>query len=567
MLTLDYTTYFDNSELVTTLNTFVNTFPALATLQSIGKSFAGNDIWLVTLTNTETGPPRSKPALWLDGNIHATEVTGCMAALHVIDTLLNGYGSVEECTRLLDTTTLYVVPRVNPDGADRALHTPYQLRSSIRPYPFPERKDGLYPEDIDQNGVIVTMRIQDPNGDWRVSEQDARVMVKRRPDEFGGTYYRILPEGMIQNYDGVNIKLSPSLEGLDINRNFPGSWRPENEQFGAGPFPTSEPEIRAIVEFLTSHPEIHSAITYHTFSGVLLRPHSAQSDEAFDLHDLAVYKAIGQRGTELTGYPNVAVFHDFRYHPKEVISGVFDDWAYDHLGMFAWTVEHWDMVGEAGIKERKFIEWFKDHPEEDDLKLMRWNDDHAAGQAFLDWTPFDHPQLGPVEIGGWHPMYAFRNPPHAFLPETCEKSTRFVLFHASIAPLLSVQTFEAEHLGDHLYRLQAVIQNNGFLPTYGSRQAKQRKACFPLSVRLDLPDGAQIKQGEQRQDLDHLEGRSARLEHMSSGATNDRTKVEWVVYVPQAGSITVTVEGGRGGTATAALTPQPAATTNDDLWQ
>ena len=67
--------------------------------------------------------------------------------------------------------------------------------------------------------------------------------------------------------------------------------------------------------------------------------------------DLRIFKAIGDKGTELTGYPNISVFHDFKYHPKEVITGVFDDWMYDHLGVYAWTVEIWSPQRQAGLTE------------------------------------------------------------------------------------------------------------------------------------------------------------------------------------------------------------------------
>lgn len=555
MLSVDYARYYHVAELVETLEAFQSEYSHLMTLESIGKSYEGRDLWLATLTNRNTGTPTEKPSFWVDANIHATEITGAMAALHLIDTLLTGHGVDDQCTRLLDTTTFYILPRFNPDGAERAMTTPYGVRSSVRRYPHPERKDGLYPEDINGDGIILQMRLRDVNGDWRVSDHDPRVMVRRHPDEIGGTYYRLLPEGLIQNYDGVNIKMSPALEGLDINRNFPMEWRPEAEQYGAGPYPASEPEIRAVVQFISEHPEIHGALTYHTFSGVLLRPYGDRADDTINLHDLDVFKLLGRRGTELTGYPNVSVYHDFRYHPKEVITGVFDDWVYDHFGMFAWTVEFWDMVGEAGIKERKFIEWFKDHPEEDDLKLIKWNDEQANGEAFVSWQSFDHPQLGQLEIGGWNPMYAFRNPPPSKLLDTIKPVTQFALAHASIAPLLRVATFTAEPLGEGLYRLRAVVQNEGYLPTYGSIKGKERRACRPLEAQIRLPEGGTLEIGEAKHEIDHLEGRSARTGFLtfSNGATTDRTKLEWVVRVPAGGEISIIVQGGRGGTARASL--------------
>jgi hypothetical protein len=130
-------------------------------------------------------------------------------------------------------------------------------------------------------------------------------------------------------------------EGLDLNRNYPANWRQEHEQQGAGPYPASEPEVGAAVAFISAHRNIVGGVAFHTYSGVLLRPYSHKADDTLPPEDLWTYQKIGERGTALTGYPNISVFHDFRYHPKEVITGAFDDWMYDHLGVFAWTVEIW----------------------------------------------------------------------------------------------------------------------------------------------------------------------------------------------------------------------------------
>ena len=99
-----------------------------------------------------------------------------------------------------------------------------------------------------------------------------------------------------------------------------------------------------------------------------------------------MFKLIGERGTAFTGYPCVSVFHGFRYQPKEVLHGGMDDYVYDHYGWFGFTTELWDITAEAGIEQpRDFIGWSKWHPEEDDVKLMKWNDDVLEGEGFVNW--------------------------------------------------------------------------------------------------------------------------------------------------------------------------------------
>ena len=343
--------FYTYDELTELLGQWTEELPNLCSRKSIGKSYEGRDLWVMTLTNQDTGPAEDKPAFWIDGNIHATELTGSAAALYLLNYLLHNYGGDDtvgkQVTQVLDSRAFYILPRVNPDGAELALaDQPKYIRSSVRPYPFDEPQDGFFSEDMDGDGRILLMRIQDPHGAWRVSDEESRLLVLRAPDDLGdaGPYYRLLPEGRIRgDYDGVTFGTAPAEQGLDMNRNFPYEWRPESDQSGAGPFATSEPEIRAMVQFIVDHPNITGGITYHTYGRLLLRPPSIEPDEKLPVEDLRIYKQLGKKGEELTGYKSLAVYHDFRYHPNEVITGVFDDWLYYHLGVFAWTSELWSL--------------------------------------------------------------------------------------------------------------------------------------------------------------------------------------------------------------------------------
>jgi murein tripeptide amidase MpaA len=549
MPSIDFTRYYRYDELTAALKAFAAEYPQLAALSAIGQSYAERDIWCLAITNSATGPADEKPAFWLDGNLHATEVTGTMGALHVIQRLLTGYGTEPGITQLLDQRTFYIVPRINPDGAEQFLTTPHYLRSGVRPYPFTDERDGLYPDDIDGDGLILQMRLVDPDGTWKISGKDPRLMRRRDPDEDGGTYYRLYTEGRIRNYDGYTIKLAPPRQGLDFNRSFPYIWAPDSEEPGAGPYPLSEAETRAVAHFITSHPNISCAITYHTFAGAILRPFSDKPDDQMNIDDLRTYKEIGQRGTQITGYPNVSVYHGFRYNPRGTMHGAFDDWAYDTLGIFAFTVELWDMIGAAGIKDRDFIEWFRDHPEEDDLKLLAWNDQQLGGKGFIDWRPFEHPELGPVEIGGWNERTTFGNPPPQFLLETLVPNTEFVLACGRMGPRLELREFSAAPLGDTSHRIRALLVNSGYLPTYGSKRAHERQATQPIAARLQLPAGAELLTGEGWQELGQLEGRSSKRALWGDDfPTDNMQKIEWVVRAPQGGRLSLVVTSPRGGT-------------------
>jgi murein tripeptide amidase MpaA len=544
--------FYRYDELTEILQGWAGERPELNKLESIGKSFEGRDIWLVTLTNFETGPDLEKPAFLIEANIHAIEVTGATAALHLIDRLLSGYGDDEQVTRLLDTRALYVVPRLNPDGPELALaERPRFIRSSTRPWPLAEEVDGLFEEDLDGDGRILMMRIEDPNGAWKEHPDEPRLVVRREPEDVGGTYYRVLWEGRIRNYDGVTIKIAPPLEGLDLNRNFPMEWAVEAEQYGAGPYPTSEPEIRAMVQAIVDRPNITGHIAYHTFSGVHLRPYSSYSDEHFPTNDLRTYKLLGEKATEITGYPAVSIFHDFKYDPKQTVKGGANDWFYDHLGLYSWTTEFWSPQREAGIEEYEYIDWLRDHRPEDDLKLMWWSDEQLDGQGYVDWYPYEHDQLGPVELGGWDLMYCWANIPPQFLEREIAPHTELAIWHTLISPKLEVRSLDVEPLGESRWLIRLVIENSGWLPTSVTEKAVERKAVRPLEAEITLPEGGKVIGGEKKVEVGQLEGRVHRrslLWWASNDATSDRAKVEWVVEAPAGSAATVEARHQRAGT-------------------
>ncbi len=237
------------------------------------------------------------------------------------------------------------MPRVNPDGAEWALADPPRFRrSSTRPWPWVDahRWPGLHVEDADGDGRVLQMRIADPDGAWIEHPDDARLLVPVAVAgaPVGAARYRVVPEGTVVDHDGFTIPVPSPPEGLDLNRNFPAGWGTGVR--GSGDHPLSEPEIDALVRAIVARPNVCGYNAFHTSGGVLLRPSSTQPDSALPPLDVWAWKQLGEIGTRLTGYPVHAVFEDFTWDKAVTMSGAADDWAYEHLGVYAWTTEFWD---------------------------------------------------------------------------------------------------------------------------------------------------------------------------------------------------------------------------------
>ena len=554
---LDYNRYYRYHALVEALEDLQRAYPNLAKLYSIGKSYEGRDIWCVELTNQATGPSEEKPGFYLDGNTHAGEVTGTMVCLYTIDWLLSNYGIEDQATRLLDTKTIYVLPRICPDGAELYLTTPYTLRSTVHEWVFPHYADpsGLEPQDINGDGHILQMRVRDDvAGDWKISATDPRLMVRRMPDDFGGAYYHVFSEGIIHNYDGFSFSAAPARWGLDMNRNYPINWKPPHIQRGAGPTPLSEPESKAVTEFMLSKKNLAGAIYYHTSGGILLRPNCVEGDEKMIPADLATYIALGVRGEEITGYPCQDIYGVFAGNTAQW--GTFMDLSYEYLGISSFAVELWDLMGRSGIKEKSFSKIMRLSPaeqEEIQMKTLRWNDEVMGGSCFINWTSFNHPQLGEVEIGGWNPKEGRQNPPLPLLAEECEKNMRFSFMHMETLPQLAISGLACEALGNDVWRITGAVENIGFLPSSSSHKAVQNRMTPPVKATIC---GADILQGEAEIEIGHLQGRSAGLgqgPYNQGSPAGSKKKIEWIVKGCAGSAVTITAVSERAGTARACV--------------
>ncbi len=502
--------YLKQAELEAQLHAWAAAFPSLVTLRSIGRSLEGRDLWLL-IVGPE--PDRVRPTAWIDGNMHASEVCGSSVALAIAEDVIRLHlqGSVHRlspavCARLKEVL-FHVVPRVCPDGAEAVLTDGRYVRSNPRDRRPNQQHARWRTCDVDGDGLAQVMRVRDPGGEYVDAPDFPGLLVPRTIDD-EGPFYKVYPEGLIENFDGRHVPSPHFLDDndTDLNRNFPWSWMPEPEQVGAGSYPTSEPESRALVEHASRHPEIFTWLNLHTFGGVFIRPPGHEPDAKMDVEDLAIYRQVGQWGESLTGYPMVSGYEEFLYQPDKPLHGDLTDFAYRQRGALAYVCELWDLFRQLGIARKKpFVDHYTQLTRDDLLSLARWDEARNAGRIFRRWRPTVHPQLGDVEIGGVDPRVGIWNPPFDLLGGVCVQHAQAFLRVAALAPSVSIANVEAVTLeGDHTL-VRVTVRNDGYLGTAGLPSAKKLAFNEPLSLEL-RGDGISTVGGEGRHALGHLEG-------------------------------------------------------------
>ena len=549
-LPIAWNRFYDYDGIVDLCRRLADSRPDLATLDFIGTSVEGRPMPLLTIANPATGPQDAKCAMWIDGNIHGNEVQGAEAAVYLAWLLLERHGELPAITELVDERVFHILPMVNPDGRQwwfDAPNTPHSSRSGKQP--TDNDHDGLFdedgPDDMDGDGELLMMRkrVEPGTGTHRLWPDDTRQLQSVPQDkrvEWGADYVILGQEGFDNDGDGRVNEDGPG--GYDMNRNWPAGWMPGHIQYGAGEFPFSYPETRAIGDFILAHPNIAAVQSFHNAGGMILRgPGNPDRGDYYPGSDRRTYDAIADDGERILPHYRSMIIHADLY----TVHGGFVNWTAEGLGIVSFTNELWN-------SDQYFAS-----SDNDDLGF----DDEAGGtgrRLFFDealhfgetWVApheIEHPDYGTVELSGFRKMTG-RTPPAFMIEEMLHRNAAFCLFHAAQMPKLDGSLEVAPGPGGTAV-VTAEFRNDRWIPTR-TQVSADKGIGRPDLVTITGDDLVVVAggPGADRFDptgFDAVEHEPERLRLDAGIPGHGRVRLRWVVQ--GSGPIRVTLDALKGG--------------------
>lgn len=540
---LPFRDFFTYEELEKFLRRLADSRGDFCRLSSLGASREGREVFLLTITDFKKGDAApdelafDRPAFLIHGNIHAGELAGTHAALFTARQLL----ADAQKSDILKRVVFFIVPRLNPDGAEFVVTKNGHVRSRTdRSELMPNT---LYQEDVDGNGLILQMRQEHPDGGVIADPKDPRLLIGRRADS-KGPFYRTLPEGRIHEWDGTE-QIAIEGRSFDWNRNWAYGWRPEPEQYGAGDFPFSEVEMRHFAEFIHGHRNIFGVLGYHTGPAAVLRPPSTGSAGALDAGDEWMIEDLARIASEKTGFPvyPVVKYHDERGRDIN-LHGHFHDFGYNHLGLYVYEFELGTIFNSAGISTKELLSAAKEEEQEALVrKVLNWWDAKKTREPLFEkWRPFKHPQLGNVEIGGFVISHQI-NPTLSDLRKISAGTYQFTLDHAKRHPSVVIEEPEVTCVGGSVFRIRVRVVNRGEFPTNITNKGVSLRRLRPVRVELRPASRVSLLSKDGHCELGHLPG-------ITGGSI-----LEWFLNAPGKGLnlCEISVYGGTGGNSSICL--------------
>jgi Zinc carboxypeptidase len=554
--------YSNHAQLTVRLTDLSTKNAAIANVKSIGKSRGGRDIWLLTLSK---GNAAKKPALLIVGGIDGSHIAGSELVTQMVEKLTTSVGT-DSIAKLLETKTLYFIPSVNPDAQEQVA-AKVKFERSGNDASTDDDRDGRFNEDpfedLNTDGIISTLRIEDPTGTMIASKDDPRILVKADPAKGETGKYLVISEGLDNDKDGNYNEDGPG--GVNIDKNFTFDY--PIFVAGSGEYATSEPEARALLDFLYTSPNI--------FAVLIFGPNNNLSEATrFDPSKMvtriikgptAKDAAVGEQVSKLY---NATGLKDAPTMPQS--RGNFSQSAYYHAGRFSFSTPGWwpakveaprdssrrggaaptpptntgatpNPAGAmrsgggiaagagrgAGMMGGAAAPAAANAGGVDDATFLKWADKEKITGSFVNWTPIEHPDFAgkKVEIGGIAP-YAKLNPPVSYLTEAAAKHLSFVVGLGKQMPNIEIVNIKTESLGAGLSRVTATVINKGLMPTYADIGDRVR-FVQKMRTEIKLSAGQTIVSGR-------------RLNLRQSLGAGEKEEYSWLV----AGAGTATIEAG-----------------------
>ena len=478
-LDLTWDRWLDHDEIGERMQLMQRTWPEFLTLESIGESYGGREMWLMTINNPRTGAESSKAGMFIEANVHGNEIQGAEVALYTIWYLMENYDSIDEVKRLVDERVFHILPTVNPDGRDYFLDgTGSGARTGH--IPVDSDGDGLTdedgPNDLNGNGVIEQIRKYVPGqGTFRLDPTDSRFMQPVGPGETGD-WELLGSEGIDDDGDGRTNE--DPVGGYDPSRNYGADWQPSYIQGGSMDYPFRLPEARAINDFMVERPNIAGFQSFHNSGGMILRPPGSAWYGDYPASDIRVYDELGETGERMLPYYNYYVIWRGLY----TVHGGSIDWTNDGLGIVSFSNELWN--GGQYFNSPLLQEQQQDQnsPISGQSSRFFFDDLLELGDEYVEWAPFDHPEYGAVEMGGWKKLSGRVNPRFMSM-ELFHRNMAFTLYHADMMPMMSMGETSVERVGGDLYKVRVDITNERLIPTV-TAEARDNRVVAPDIINV-----------------------------------------------------------------------------------
>jgi len=477
---VDFKHFHTYEEATAILRMWAARYPNLVELYSVGQSLEGREIWQITITNEKTGRAVDKPAFFIEGGRHAGENLGhrgdAVFREPRADELRQGPGH-HEARRHEDAV------REAAQQPGRRVAVPlHRRRRCDRPCVRMTATATASRTRIRARTLTVTAFVRQMRqfvgagkGNAVVDERDPKGRLMRNVAQGQGDYLMLGAEGYDNDGDGrVN---EDGIGGLDLHRNYPENWRPMTEdtgrgytQGGAGAYPLSEPETKAVFDFLMRRTHISVVNSLDTTVPMILRgPSTSKSEESVFPEDLEYLKKFDQKGMEITGYPWAGT----RISPTRTVAAAARrlpptrrdrrSSATARTSGTSITARFWygnEIWNGGRLREADA----NGDGTTDDVELLQWARQEPARQERLPaWTKTTHPTLGAVEVGGWNPKFWSQNPPPEMIETWARNEAMFNLYLAQQLPQVRIVSATSKPAGEGAFDVTLTVTNEGLL--------------------------------------------------------------------------------------------------------